>query len=119
MASSSSTTCSPTTSAADRATFIAGSGRPRVLGPTELYALMTRACPCRLDRSPLISSTIHRFLCPNGGRSPTFITNRRSEPQHPHAIPFERTPGTKHQQALPPTDEENDYPSTRTHASSV
>ncbi len=54
-----------------------------------------------------------------GSVAPTFVTNRRSEPQDPHAIPFERTPGTKLQQALPQTDEENDYPSTRTHASSV
>src|SRR5437868_15201566 len=43
MASSSSTTWSRNTSATDSATFIAGSGRPRVLRPTELQALMTRA----------------------------------------------------------------------------
>jgi hypothetical protein len=29
-----------------------GSGRPRVLGPTELQAPISRACPCRLGRSP-------------------------------------------------------------------
>src|SRR4051812_31092148 len=43
MASSSSTTWSRNTSATDRATLIAGSGRPRVSRPTELRALMTRA----------------------------------------------------------------------------
>src|SRR6202043_2933730 len=53
IASTSSTTCSRKTSATDRAMLIAGSGRPRVLGPTELRALITRARPCRLDRSPL------------------------------------------------------------------
>src|SRR3954465_9638074 len=43
MASSSSTTWLRNTSATDRATLIAGSGRPRVSRPTELRALMTRA----------------------------------------------------------------------------
>src|SRR3954468_18165762 len=43
MASSSSTTWSRNTSATDRATLIAGSGRPRVSRPIELRALMTRA----------------------------------------------------------------------------
>src|ERR1700719_2975177 len=37
----------------DRGMLIAGSGRPRVLGPIELRTLITRAGPCRLDRSPL------------------------------------------------------------------
>src|SRR3974390_24466 len=40
--------------------LIAGFGRPRVLGPTELQALISRACPCRLDRSPLLSAEFHR-----------------------------------------------------------
>src|SRR3954467_10620478 len=43
MASSSSTTWLRNTSATDRATLIAGSGRPRVSRPTKLRALMTRA----------------------------------------------------------------------------
>src|SRR5215510_8898519 len=41
------------TSATERAIVIAGSGRPRVLGPTERQAPISRACPWRLDRSPL------------------------------------------------------------------
>src|SRR5580693_3134362 len=53
IASTSSTTCSRKTSATDRGMLIAGSGRPRVLGPIELRALITRGRPCRLDRSPL------------------------------------------------------------------
>jgi len=40
--------------------LIAGSRGPRVFGPTELFALMTRACPCRLDRSPLPFTWRHR-----------------------------------------------------------
>src|SRR5947209_7287072 len=43
IASSSSTTWSRSTSATDRATLIPDSGRPRVLRPTELRALMFRA----------------------------------------------------------------------------
>ena len=35
---------------------IAGSGRPRVLGPTERQAPITRACPCRFGRSPLTTT---------------------------------------------------------------
>src|SRR5215510_4169361 len=41
------------TSATHRAIVIAGSGRPQVLGPTERQAPISRACPWRLDRSPL------------------------------------------------------------------
>src|SRR5262249_9909463 len=47
------TTCSRITSATERAIVIAGSGRPRVLGPTERQAPISRACPWRLGRSPL------------------------------------------------------------------
>jgi hypothetical protein len=54
-----------------------------------------------------------------GSLPPIFVTNHRSEPQPPDAVPSERTPGIKLQQALPRTDEANDYPSTQTHASSV
>src|SRR5436309_14527987 len=65
MASSSSTTWSRNTSATDRATLIAGSGRPRVSRPIELRALMTRASslPARLE------STVY----PIAGTSPLAI----------------------------------------------
>src|SRR6266446_9299747 len=44
---------------------------------------MTRACPCRLDRSPLISPAIHRFLRPNGVR----CSNLRHQPAVGAATP--------------------------------
>src|SRR5215831_9055898 len=51
----------------DRSIVIAGSGRPRVLGPTERQAPIHRACPCRLGRSPLRTTgipTILRYVVP-------------------------------------------------------
>src|ERR1700730_11331009 len=73
-----STTWSRKTSATDRARFIAGSGRPRVLGPTELSSSNTQGLS--LEARPESTEIRKRSdVCPQTEPRPADLMSRRSE----------------------------------------